>query len=413
MWSNKPNKVRRKTIIADYGQGGLKMLDVKSFLKAQKVMWVKRLISPEAASWKAVPLLYLDTFLGVDTFKCSMTCKVKPHNFPTFYWQILLAWFEVKRLTKVVETPLEVRKECLWFNQDIKMQKNEIHWHEWSKNGINTIHDIINQDGKFLTASEIEAKYNVKCDALKFNSLKDVIPERWRKIVKTQVIADEDLNFADNIISIMIGKVNKVINMITNKDIYWVFIENIRQKAIIIDKLNSILKLEDNEWEDIFTMSKVVRNSKIRAFQYKVLFNLIPCNLYLFRIERSLTDKCLLCHQLDDIFHYLYQCDSVKGFWNSFSTWWNNMTGQNIQLDIRLIMVGFTGQSVEAKTINACLLMAKWHLYKCKLNEDSVFLYKFLCELKYSLIVEKTIALREGRLVKYNEMWQDIENYLT
>jgi hypothetical protein len=109
----------------------------------------------------------------------------------------------------------------------------------------------------------------------------------------------------------------------------------------------------------------------------------------------------------------MYECDSVKGFWKSFRIWWNNMTGQNIQLDIRLIMVGFTGQSIQAKAINACLLMAKWHLYKCKLNEDSVFFYKFLCELKYSLIIEKNIALRENRMERYYEMWQDIEDWLT
>jgi hypothetical protein len=89
------------------------------------------------------------------------------------------------------------------------------------------------------------------------------------------------------------------------------------------------------------------------------------------------------------------------------------MTGHNIQLDIRIIMVGFTGQSSDAKTINACLLMAKWHLYKCKLNEDSIFFYKFLCELKYSLIIEKAIALREDKIERYNEMWKDIENHLT
>jgi hypothetical protein len=376
-------------------------------------MWVKRLVSPEVASWKAVPLLYLDTFLGIDTFKCSMSCKEKPQEFSEFYWQILQAWFEVKKLTHTVLTPLDVRRECLWFNQDIKLQKNTLYWQDWSESGINTIHDITHPDGKFLTAAEIEAKYNVICNVLKYNALKEGIPSSWRKMVKTQEIEDEEINFVEDPIFVRIGKVKKIVNTVTNKDIYWVFIENIRQKAIFIDKLNSILDLEDNDWEDIFKMPKVVRNSKIRAFQYKILFNLIPCNLYLYRITKSDTDKCQQCHILDDIFHYFYQCESVNGFWKSFSVWWKNMTGQNIQLDIRIIMVGFTGQSSEAKAINACLLMAKWHLYKCKLNEDSIFFYKFLCELKYSLIIEKAIALREDRIEKYNEMWKDIEDYLT
>jgi hypothetical protein len=43
VWNNKPNKIKRNTLIADYEHGGLRMLDIESFLKAQKVMWVKRL----------------------------------------------------------------------------------------------------------------------------------------------------------------------------------------------------------------------------------------------------------------------------------------------------------------------------------------------------------------------------------
>jgi hypothetical protein len=59
VWDNKPHKIKMKTLIADYDKGGLRMLDIESFVKAQKVTWVKRLISPEWGSWKSFtfPLL--------------------------------------------------------------------------------------------------------------------------------------------------------------------------------------------------------------------------------------------------------------------------------------------------------------------------------------------------------------------
>jgi hypothetical protein len=93
IWKNKKDKIKRKTIIADYTEGGLKMLDINSFIKAQRAMWVKRLLSPDQASWKAVPMLYLSSLLGPDTFKCNMSCSIKPEGFPHFYWQILQNWF--------------------------------------------------------------------------------------------------------------------------------------------------------------------------------------------------------------------------------------------------------------------------------------------------------------------------------
>ena len=36
------------------------------------------------------------------------------------------------------------------------------------KKGINTIHDICTKDGIFLTPDEIEQKYNVKCNFMKY-----------------------------------------------------------------------------------------------------------------------------------------------------------------------------------------------------------------------------------------------------
>ena len=41
IWKNKQDKIKRKTLIADYTEGGLKMLDANSFIKAQKAMLVK------------------------------------------------------------------------------------------------------------------------------------------------------------------------------------------------------------------------------------------------------------------------------------------------------------------------------------------------------------------------------------
>ena len=52
IWHNKPDKIKRLTLIAENEKGGLKMLDIGSFLKAQKAMWVKRLQTPDMASWK-------------------------------------------------------------------------------------------------------------------------------------------------------------------------------------------------------------------------------------------------------------------------------------------------------------------------------------------------------------------------
>jgi hypothetical protein len=413
IWNNKPDKIKRQTIIADYEKGGLKMLDVSSFFKAQKAMWVKRFLSKERASWKAAPTLYLETFLGENTFKCNTACKEKPKNFPHFYWQMMQSWFEIKRISNnEMKSPFEIRRECLWLNKEITPFKKEIKWEEWHSKGINIIHDIVNEDGSFLNATEIEAKFNFKCNIMEYNALKEAIPVDWRKTLKTMRVPSESISF-DEDTYIRIGNKEQNVKKLTNKSLYWSMIGEKQIKPIFMVKLQQELHIEEDEWETILTIPSVVLNTKIRAFQYKLLFNLLPCNLYLFRITKSDTDRCRVCNKLDDSAHFLFECPSVVPFWNSFMNWWNAMTNTEVYLDKRSAITGFMGQIEDIQTINACLLFAKWHVYKCKLNESEVFFYKFMCELKYILDIEKIIAIKKDKLHKYNDKWQMVENYIT
>ena len=64
IWNHKPDKVKRAVVIANYENGGIKMLDVFSFVDAQKVMWVKRLIKKDTGSWKIYPSYLFDKILG-------------------------------------------------------------------------------------------------------------------------------------------------------------------------------------------------------------------------------------------------------------------------------------------------------------------------------------------------------------
>ena len=412
VWNNKPNKIKKDTLIADYSQGGLKMLDISSFLKAQKVMWVKRLLTPDKASWKALPSLYLESQLGLDIFKCRATCTEKPAGFPGFYWQVLQAWFETKELIKLDLTPYNIRKECIWLNKKITTKKKVLFWNDWHMSGINIIHDIINEEGKFLTVKEIDQKFDMKCNFLKYNKLKESIPQEWRKILKTQRIAKDDISFKDKIF-LNINKNPKSLKLVTNKDIYWLHVKKKQVEPIIKAKLEHELGINEEDWESIFLIPKTVMNTKIRAFQYKVLFNLIPCNMYLKKIQRSDTDRCDQCGALDDPIHYFYECEQMETFWSRFNNWWKNMMDIELNLNRKVILVGCIDNIDKVDTLNACILIAKWHIYKNRLNNDRIFFYKFLCELKYALIIEKKIALRNNNLQKYNMSWERVENFIT
>ena len=53
LWSSKGDKIKRNVMIGDYSDGGLKMIDLKSFNKALKSTWVKKNLDLENhGKWK-------------------------------------------------------------------------------------------------------------------------------------------------------------------------------------------------------------------------------------------------------------------------------------------------------------------------------------------------------------------------
>ena len=55
IWQGKRPKVKQCTIIQPYNHGGLKMIDVRSAVLAQKATWFRDLHKPSIKPWKWIP----------------------------------------------------------------------------------------------------------------------------------------------------------------------------------------------------------------------------------------------------------------------------------------------------------------------------------------------------------------------
>jgi hypothetical protein len=375
-------------------------------------MWAKRLMQPNNASWHAYPKLLYEKIAGDYPFNCSLDISANTFNLPEFYWQVLKSWIQIRDLHKPLDSALDIRREILWNNKNIKIRKQTVNWPNWKNHNIWTIHDIIDENGTFLTSNQLNQIYDLNCDVLKYNALKDVIPLKWRKILKTMQIPREATN-VNEIVSIKINEIYTPLHKITNKQLYWTLIKEKQTTPIIKYKWQEELGVEDGEWTQVFTMSKIIKDTKIRTFQYKLLFNLLPCKLYLFRIKKSDNYICDKCNVTDNITHYLYSCVETLRFWKTFEGWWNEMMNESVKIDKRLVIIGDTRKNNPNDKLNACLLIAKWFLYSEKLNEQSPFFYKFLCHLKYKLVIEKIIYIRNNKYNKYLNLWEHIEDYIT
>jgi hypothetical protein len=417
LWNNKPEKIKRKTIIADYSEGGLKMLDFRSFLVAQKAMWVRRLMKGGMASWKAYPVYVYEKILGNKSFRCNLDTTQNKTKLNEFYWEILKAWVDTNRLEFKDMSVFDIRSQCLWMNKHIKVAKLELNWKNWIQHNIFTIHDIVDNEGKFLTPHELNRIFNSNCNVMQYNQLKDAIPKEWREKIKTMKVPRNVFEHEEELY-MLINKQHMPLTLITNKDVYWKLVKKIQLPHITKEKWENELNLNSKDWTYYFQNIKIIRDTKIRSFQYKLIFNLVPCNLYLYRIGKSNTFNCNYCAKIDNITHFFYNCNGTKLFWNGIQNWWNTMKKEinneheDIIINKSMAILGIKTRKEELYKLNAILQMARWHIYIEKLNNQEPSLYKFLCLLRYKIKIEKIICLRSNILNNFNLLWREIEDHI-
>ncbi len=103
----------------------------------------------------------------------------------------------------------------------------------------------------------------------------------------------------------------------------------------------------------------------------------------------------------------------------SWAKWLEATTGFNIGEQSYIhesILFRFSGSSNDAIAINYCMLYAKYYIYLTKLKEENkkrefnVDFLGYLCYLKYTLKIEKSICNRKNQITKFDKFSTIFEN---
>ena len=83
------------------------------------------------------------------------------------------------------------------------------------------------------------------------------------------------------------------------------------------------LEANDATWRALFKGSlKIVTDNYLRWFQYKILYNILDTNDYLFKIKVSDTNLCRMCKEYPETtVHLFVQCPQVISLWNNIVQW--------------------------------------------------------------------------------------------
>jgi hypothetical protein len=118
---------------------------------------------------------------------------------------------------------------------------------------------------------------------------------------------------------------------------------------------------------------------------------------------------CSFCKTDDETrIHFFNECEIVTEFWNLFVNWWSTMSGENVILSKRSIMLGYKPQECETNNIiklfNQLIILAKHFIYYERKNNRLNFV-AFLQNVKLVKSYEKELYKRRDKTLLFLEKW--------
>ena len=101
----------------------------------------------------------------------------------------------------------------------------------------------------------------------------------------------------------------------------------------------------------------ITKEVKLIMFQYKIIHNILPTQMILFRDSISESDTCPLCNnEKQTLNHLLVSCVTERiSFWANFQAWWFGKTLENLNLNQSKILYGiFIHVTTHWHALNYC-----------------------------------------------------------
>ena len=402
LWDGKPDKIKRNLIIQDYSKGGLKMVEIYSYINSLKIKWIKRILDKEnKGSWKEIYNKELEKVGGELIFKSNIKENyVNQLKFKSkFLTEIINAWAKLNYKEVNVQEE-NISKQLLWNNSYIENNKRTFFYKDWFDLGISFIEHIYDYRIKsFLSFQNFKTVFNINNnDYLKYHTLINSIPNAWKNKLKSETIMGNDrmqylINDAMD--------VKRKSNFLYAKQIIKIY-EKVEVKS-------------EKKWEATFgqinwkkTYSNAVNftiDTKLRYFQYKYLMCILPSNSFLLKCKIANTSLCDFCNMHEEtIVHLFWDCQISRIFWNRIENFLETKD-LNVTVSYEIISLGMPILKQDNIIINFILILAKYFIFSSKYKKVIPNINQFIQYVYKRQEIEKIIALKKDKLASHNKKW--------
>ena len=386
LWDGKSDKIKRKVMINDFKDGGLRMLDIESFNKALKCSWIKKYLDDEnKGKWKLFLDLELECFGGKMFFTYNLSKNDllnRVHFKDPFLKEVLNIWTEVN-FEPQLKSVEHFHSQTLWFNSVFRIAKKTFFYSDWSRSGINQVRDLLKDDNSFLSYQEFKAKFKFTPCPLTYCGVISML-----KIVKKSLGNNPTETMKHEPMTSKLEKAKKA-----SQVVYKVLVEKKGSlPAKSQEKWMSDCNCTEINWKAAYLLTRQCTNSsRLIEFQFKLLHRRIPTNSFLQKIGLKESDKCSFCGvELETLNHLFWDCDETQCFWSKVVAWLKEckVVQESYILEITTAL-GLRPDTSNLKLqINYCLLQARFFVWCCKVKEKIISWINFKQILKRNFEIE-------------------------
>lgn len=405
VWQSSIDRIKRDTLIKNYEDGGLKMIDLQKFIISLKSTWLRRLIVAEEKEWISIfetEHFKISKFIDVGS---DFLKKVKTNN--KFWENVFQAWSNISD-SDFITTLEEFIKSPVWYNPLLKIDNVSFFNKEWHEKGIKFISDFMDSNQMFLNFESFKQKFNLESSNFLFyrgicESIKTAL--RSNQIEKGKNF-DITRPFIPNHINILIK------NKKGCKDMYNSLINSVQNTNTAELKWTSNLNIDIENWKQVCENTfKLSKDTTIQWFQYRLQHRILPVNTYLKNIGIKNCNKCNICKtEIESIQHLFWECDEIKRIWQMLIEWIQNKINKTIQLNLTSILFGNSENLQTSYPLNFIILHTKYSIYCSSRKNDKITLNEIKNFLLYRFNIEKTLAQKNMTIDKFNKLWENWQN---
>ena len=403
LWNGK-DRVKRNIICQTYADGGIKMSNFTIYIKAQRIMWLKRLIYGEnKISWK----LYFDyccrSVGGRFIFLCDYETSKMNLEIPTFYLEIMYAWQDLRKC-RFPEN--ESRNPIIFNNRNICWKGKMFCINSLYKKGIYLVNHIM-EKGKILSVEHFKNTGVNHIELLMITDIFRGIPAGWKE--QTSLVEFQEVDTVTFNLNIKLFNQKILFQNAKSRQIYEYFINELKHLYTLkVTDCHTSFVLSDKELKETFNrLRSTTLINKHREFQFKLLHGVAYTKEHLLKFSFVANNLCSFCQQdVESYIHVFLNCVKVKEMWLEAIQHFDLIEIK--ELVWTDIFLGIAGNSSRIKLVNTLIIFLKYIVYHARKKgavPTIANIKKLVLEYKEE---EKKLATKRGKLGMHLLKWEHV-----